>query len=213
MSAHSTYEEKKARIDRYTMELIAQQGMENFSIRGVCKGLNMSAPTLYDIYVGKEDLLTSLYSQINKEISQRINQQLDGLPNPESPADVRSFFWKLWNIFWDFLMEDKNRTLFMWRFYTSTFHTMNLDGNPWAGVYMPLRNYMRHLDAQLQISRRADVRVMVEGAYAYTLNAAAQISAGILPTNETTLVTVYRMATLPMMETLGVEKVLTVMEK
>ena len=73
MSAHISYEEKKTKIDRYTMELIAREGMENFSIRGICKGLEMSAPTLYDIYMGKEDLLTSLYTQINQEISQRMS--------------------------------------------------------------------------------------------------------------------------------------------
>lgn len=213
MSAHISYEEKKTKIDRYTMELIAREGMENFSIRGICKGLEMSAPTLYDIYMGKEDLLTSLYTQINQEISQRMSAQLGDPPAVTDRAGMQSLFWKVWNVFWDYLMEDKNRTLFMWRFYTSTFHAISVDENPWARIYAPLHDYMHYMDIHLQTSRRADMWVLVEGAYAYTLNAAAQIKAGVLPTRDTTLITVYRMATLPMMEALGVEKVLTAVEE
>ena len=204
MAAHRTPEQLKPLIMRATRHLVAIGGMENFSYPKLTAETGISAPTVYEHYKNKEDLLTSCFMEIDTYVSSMMAKMLKGMPS--GIKDVESFdnlCWLLWLPYWNYLMEDADRTIYYWTFYNSSYHTPELleQRNKNFKVFL---DFMRAVDEQFSVSSRCNIHMLVANLIDGTVAAAVNILKGIYKNDDVNVNTVYHMVFQPVFSVLGI---------
>ncbi len=114
MGAHRTPEDLKSQIIKGTQHLIATGGMSNFSFPKLATETGINAPTVYEYYKNKEELLSSCYLQIDAEIADLVAKIIDSIPLDENdPEKINEYCQLLWMVYWRYLLSDSDRTLFL----------------------------------------------------------------------------------------------------
>ena len=112
-------------IIKGTRHLIAVGGMSNFSYPKLLAETGIVAPTVYEHFRNKEDLLTACYLEIDAEIGSLIAGVFEDMPPEEEDvsAVVLAYCQKLWDTYWNYLIADSDRTRFYWTFYHTEYYT------------------------------------------------------------------------------------------
>lgn len=64
-------------------ELISKEGLAAFSLRKLAAALNISAPSIYEHYRNKEEILTALRNQLTKRLADRLQKRVERQSAPE----------------------------------------------------------------------------------------------------------------------------------
>lgn len=123
MARKYSEEEVKQRLHRATYELVTHEGIEGVTFRKVAEGCNLSTPYIYQCYRDMPALLTDAFIRIDMDISNlmHIAHNLNMIGD-DKHRKFEENAWLLWSMFWKFLMEDPERTVFYWRFYQSGYY-------------------------------------------------------------------------------------------
>ena len=205
MAAHRTPEEIKPLIMRATRYLVAVGGMENFSYPKLTAETGLSAPTVYEHYKNKDELLTSCFMEIDVEVANMMTQMLVGMPS--QIRDLQSFdnlCWLLWLPYWNYLMADAERTNFYWAFYNSPYHTPELLARRNEN-FMPFLAFMQAMENKFLVSNSCNVHMLVANLIDGTVAAAVKILRGEYPNDERSVTTVYHMVFQPLFGLLGIQ--------
>ena len=204
MAAHRTPEELKPLIMQATRHLVAVGGMENFSYPKLTAETGLSAPTVYEHYKNKEELLTSCFMEIDGEVAGMMAQMLLGMPS--RIQDLQGFdnvCWLLWLPYWNYLMEDAERTGFYWTFYNSPYHTPELLAQR-NECFQPFLDFMQAVDDEFSVSSCCNLHMLVANLIDGTVAAAVKVLHGEYPNDERSVVTVYHMVFQPLFALLGI---------
>ena len=116
-------EKIKEQITLGTRRLVAAGGMSNFSFPKLSAETGIAAPTVYEHYKNKEDLLTSCYLAIDAEIGALLSGFLQNDPPHRHELEKIDVYCRaLWAAYWRYLTADADRTLFYWSFYHSEYY-------------------------------------------------------------------------------------------
>ena len=205
MASHRTPEQLKPLIMRATRHLVAVGGMENFSYPKLTAETGLSAPTVYEHYKNKDELLTSCFMEIDNEVAGMMAQMLLGMPS--QIRDLQSFdnlCWLLWLPYWNYLMADAERTSFYWAFYNSPYHTPELLARRNEG-FQPFLAFMQAVDTEFSVSSRCNLHMLVANLIDGTVAAAVKILRGEYPNDGRSVTTVYHMVFQPLFALLGIQ--------
>ena len=205
MTAHRTPDELKPLIMRATRHLVATGGMENFSYPKLTAATGLSAPTVYEYYKNKDELLTSCFMEIDIEVASMMAQMLVGMPS--QIRNLQSFdnlCWLLWLPYWNYLMADSDRTNFYWTFYNSPYHTPELLAQRNEN-FQAFLTFMRAVDTEFSVSSHCNVHMLVANLIDGTVAAAVKILRGEYPNDECSATTVYHMVFQPLFALLGIK--------
>ena len=205
MASHRTPEEIKQLIMQATRHLVAEGGMENFSYPKLTAETGLSAPTVYEHYKNKEELLTSCFMDVDVEVANMMSQMLVGMPS--QVRDLQSFdnlCWLLWLPYWNYLMEDADRTCFYWAFYNSPYHTPELLAKRNVN-FQAFLAFMKAVESEFSVSDSCNVHMMVANLIDGTVAAAVKILRGEYPNDERSVTTVYHMVFQPLFALLGIK--------
>ena len=115
MGVHRTPDQLKPVIIKGTQHIVATGGMSNFSFPKLTAQTGISAPTVYEHYKNKEELLTTCFMEIDTEVSSMIERILKRRPTDiQGTEGMENFCWILWIAYWNYLMADADRTIFYW---------------------------------------------------------------------------------------------------
>ena len=190
---------------RATRHLVAVGGMENFSYPKLTAETGLSAPTVYEHYKNKDELLTSCFMEIDVEVANMMTQMLVGMPS--QIRDLQSFdnlCWLLWLPYWNYLMADAERTNFYWAFYNSPYHTPELLARRNEN-FMPFLAFMQAMENKFLVSNSCNVHMLVANLIDGTVAAAVKILRGEYPNDERSVTTVYHMVFQPLFGLLGIQ--------
>ena len=190
---------------RATRHLVAVGGMENFSYPKLTAETGLSAPTVYEHYKNKDELLTSCFMEIDVEVANMMTQMLVGMPS--QIRDLQSFdnlCWLLWLPYWNYLMADAERTNFYWAFYNSPYHTSELLARRNEN-FMPFLAFMQAMENKFLVSNSCNVHMLVANLIDGTVAAAVKILRGEYPNDERSVTTVYHMVFQPLFGLLGIQ--------
>ena len=204
MAAHRTPEEFKPLIMQATRHLVAVGGMENFSYPKLTAETGLSAPTVYEHYKNKEELLTSCFMEIDGEVAGMMAQMLLGMPS--RIQDLQGFdnvCWLLWLPYCNYLMADAERTGFYWTFYNSPYHTPELLERR-NECFEPFLDFMQAVDDEFSVSSCCNLHMLVANLIDGTVAAAVKVLHGEYPNDERSVVTVYHMVFQPLFALLGI---------
>lgn len=196
-------EKIKEQITLGTRRLVAAGGMSNFSFPKLSAETGIAAPTVYEHYKNKEDLLTSCYLAIDAEIGALLSDFLQNdPPHRHEPEKIDVYCRALWAAYWRYLTADADRTLFYWSFYHSEYYTQAVAERSIPN-YRTLAAFMDALDERFHISERHDSSVLVANMIDGSVNAAVRVLRGEFSGGDRTLNTIYQTVIQPLFSVLG----------
>jgi len=92
-------ENKEAAIREKAMEMIVNDGFEGLSMQKLAKAANVSPATIYIYYQNREDLLNSLYNEVNNTFTEVALKKFD--PN----MSLEEGLWMQWKNRMKFILE------------------------------------------------------------------------------------------------------------
>ncbi len=181
----------RQRIKQATMHLIAAGGMSNFSYPKLTSITGIVAPTVYELYKNKEDLLTSCFLEIDAGIGQLLADAVKKKPpHREQVEDVENCCWLLWVTYWRYLMSYAHRTLFYWAFYNSEYYTDAVIKHR-SKNYLAFAQYIDEFDKRFHISEQYNHHVLIMHLIDWTLYAAIKVIRGEFENDNVTINTIY----------------------
>ena len=203
MKHKHTPEEQRRLIVQGTRHLIAVGGMNNFSFPKLMEETGINAPAVYELYKNKEDLLTSCYLDIDREIALLLERALKRVPPHRDQVEaIYDYCWALWGAYWDYLMEDPERTLFYWRFYSSRYYT-NAIVSIRSRNFQAFFSFVENLDTRFHVSEKNNRQVLAGNLIDGTLSGAVKVITGGYPNDDLTVGTIYRTVFQPVFTVLG----------
>ncbi|MBR0140345.1 MAG: TetR/AcrR family transcriptional regulator [Firmicutes bacterium] len=110
----------KNRYIKETIEVTAEFGLENVTVRRISGKAGVSEAALYRHFKDKEDLINKTFLTIDEEVSEIFYDALMNRPDDGKPFEEVIF--EAWKIVFDFLQKEKSKTLFLIRYrYSSLF--------------------------------------------------------------------------------------------
>ena len=196
-------EKIKEQITVGTRRLVAAGGMSNFSFPKLSAETGIAAPTVYEHYKNKEDLLTSCYLAIDAEIGALLSAFLrNDPPHRHEPEKIDVYCRALWAAYWRYLTADADRTLFYWSFYHSEYYTQAVAARSIPN-YRTLEAFMDALDERFHISEQHDSSVLVANMIDGSVSAAVRVLRGEFSGDDRTLNTIYQTVIQPLFSVLG----------
>ena len=187
------------------MHLIATGGMSNFSFPKLTAATGIVAPTVYELYKNKEDLLSTCFLEIDAEIAWLLADVLKKSPqHRERATDVENYCWLLWTAFWRYLTADADRTRFYWAFYNSECFTPEVIQKR-VKNYQPFIQAFEEIDHFFRIAERCDRRALVLNMIDGTISSAVKVFNGRLANDDATVNTIYQTVFEPMFSVLEIE--------
>lgn len=101
---------RKEEFINATMLVVAESGLDNFSMRKVTGRIGVSEALIYKYYATKENLLYSCFESMHKSIARLFNGMK--MPNAVSAADLYGFIRDLWLKYFTFLVRSGYKTIF-----------------------------------------------------------------------------------------------------
>ena len=197
MGLHREPEVLQAEIVRGTLHLIASGGMTNFSYPKLTEATGISAPTVYEHYKNKEDLLVTCYLTIDREIGELLAAVLSNAPpHRNEPEAIADYCWLLWSAYWQYLMAVPDRTLFCWAFYNSPYYTEKIRQRRERN-YPEFSNFVAYHDRKFHVSERYDLMVLMTNLIDGTIAAAIKVIRNEYDNSALTIRTIYQMILRP----------------
>lgn len=206
MGKHSTPEELKSQIMKGTMHLVAEGGMSNFSFPKLMQVTGISAPTVYEHFKNKEVLLKSCFMKIDSEVICLVESKIEESPGDipyNSPEKMNDVFQLIWLSYWKFLLSDREKTLFYWRYYNSEFYTKKL-ADERVKNFIELIEFVNLLDLKYNAQKEHNFRILLENIINSTVRDATKVLCGIYENNDVTAKTVYKMIFQPVFSILDI---------
>lgn len=204
MGAHRTPNELKPEIVRGTLHIIATGGMENFSFPKLTAETGISAPTVYEHYKNKEELLTTCFLDIDREIADCITKAINGLP-PEtrSGEDTEARCRLIFHVHWNHLISHAEKTVFLWSFLNSNYYTHKMQEQH-GKHYGMLRDLITAAEEKTCRETQCDINLLAAHMVNATAGYASKTLRGYYKNDRATEETVYHMVFQPVYATLGI---------
>lgn len=205
MKSKRTPEEQRNIIIRGTRHLVAAGGMSNFSFPKLMAETGINAPSVYELYKDKADLLTSCFLSIDAEIGKLTGDILiHRPPHRDDPIAIEKYCWILWIAYWKYLVSDADRTQFYWTFCHSEYYTESVFSEREKNFEVFL-HFVEALDERFQVSLHHNRHVLVNNVIEGTVSGAIKVLRGEYEDNSITVHTIYRMVFQPVFLALGID--------
>lgn len=109
--------DRELKIMDATMDIVAEVGLEGFSMRTLSSRVELSAPMIYLLFPSKEDLLYRCFLFVNRQIAGLF--KATDLSPEASPEEILAYFHSAWLRYFRFMVEKGNRTLFYYAYRDS----------------------------------------------------------------------------------------------
>ena len=198
-----TKEEAMEIITRGTRRLIAQGGMGNFSFPKLSAETGIVPPTVYEHYKNKEELLACCFQEIDEEIARLVAGYLRRTGGPkEGTENLRDYSEALWWVYWDYLTEDADRTLFYWHYLHSPSYTV-IRANQRRKTHHVFIDFCNGYAKKYRIIERFNIWVLISSVVDGTVGMAASVLRGDYPDDETTVKTIEQTILQPVFYMIG----------
>jgi AcrR family transcriptional regulator len=111
---------KRRYIDE-TIEVTAERGLENVTVRRIAGKAGVSEAALYRHFEGKDDLVNESFLTIDKEVSELFLESF--YANSYTGKDFEETLRLVWNDVFSFMLKEKSKTLFLIRYRFSSLFT------------------------------------------------------------------------------------------
>lgn len=127
MARKYSKEEVKSKLIRAVYHLAATEGIEKVTMRKVAEGCGLSTPYIYQCYRDMTELMADAYLRADMEVANLMhvvhNLHIIGI---DKRQELEAASWTIWSLYWNYLMDDPDKTIFSWRFYLSGYFSADI---------------------------------------------------------------------------------------
>src|SRR3954463_4345207 len=105
--------DKEHAIREKALEMIVAEGFDGLSMQKLAKAANVSPATIYIYYRNREDLLNSLYNEVNQTFAREALKKFD------PTLSLEEGLWRQWKNRLNFILEYPNYFKFFEQFRNS----------------------------------------------------------------------------------------------
>lgn len=167
---------KKQKLIDAAVSLVAEVGLENFSMAKVAMKAGTSERLVYNHFKTKEAFLFTCFSEVNRELAAQFNgSTLHEWQNADSTVD---FIRGLWMRFFNYLVKAGNRSIFFFEYRNSTHYgeVMENDAAAQNSYFSDFVQMYRALDELYHITDKVDEDCL----WTYVLDATGVFSRRII---------------------------------
>lgn len=180
MAGKYSKQEIKEKLRRSVFHIVTTEGIERLSVRRISAGCGLSDPYIYQCYSDVPDLLADAFMQIDGEVADLVQDIVkkrikDSDFDKEADIDYRL----IWNPYWEYLMENPERTVFYWRYYQSGYYSEELHAIRKKN-YSIFADYIRSNGKALGLSDSAVLEAIVSNIIDTSVLTAIKIHLGYL---------------------------------
>lgn len=192
MAGKYSKDELKEMLQRSTFQIVAESGIESITVRKVTEGCHLTAPYLYQCYADIREMLCDAYFKIDREIAGLISNVSDlHLSCNDKRQELEHLSWMIWNLYWEYLMEDRDRAIFYWRFYQSGYYNNEIFHERQI-YYKPLIQFARDIGEVLHAPKDVELRAVITSTIDDTASVAFKIHLGYIDKEALTPNLIYR---------------------
>lgn len=111
--------ENEALLIQATMDIVAEKGLDGFSMKQVTNRVGVSEALLYKYFDTKDNLLLQCFMSVNRQISALFKAVK--VPKTDDLSELAEFLHALWKKYFCFMVENGNRSLFYYAYRESTY--------------------------------------------------------------------------------------------
>ena len=165
-------------LHRSVYGIVTREGIEGLTVRKVSSGCGLSDPYIYQCYEDIPDLLQNAYMEIDEKVANLVAEVIQTkVQKIGSREELLASFWMIWDPYWNFLMEDPERTVFYWRYYQSAYYSVELLKQRQQN-YEVFISFFRKVGEAIGISNQINVDVLVSNLIDDTVSQAVKIHLG-----------------------------------
>lgn len=185
--------ELKEMLHRSAYHIVATEGIEGVTVRKVSRGCGLSDPYIYQCYSDMRELLTAAYFEVDRAVAAKMGAlvQLEQIRDEDLVNELNRACWHLWSAYWDFLMEDPEKTVFYWRFYQSGYYNQKILAVR-RGYYGDFIAFVERTGRRLKLQDKVDLDIVISNVIDCTLSVVVKTLLGYLQPNSVAPVTVYQ---------------------
>ena len=149
-------ENKREAILEATMEVVAQKGLADFSVRQAAERASVSEALIYKYFETKDGLLFACFESVHKQVAEAMSAMK--MPASAGRDDLIAFVREMWLAYLDVLIRGGSRTLFYYAYCDSPFRERALS-NESEAAYTYFKDFVvlfRELDQVLHIYEKTD---------------------------------------------------------
>lgn len=169
-------EELKEMLHHSAFHIVANDGIEGLTVRKVVKGCGLSDPYIYRCYSDLDDLMRTAFLEIDEEIARILQQKMEKC-QIDSPEKIEKSCDLLWNAYWQFLLEDPDKTNFYWRFYQSGYFDQEIQEER-RKCFRSFVEFVQKVAEKIHLNQPADRLTTVLYIKDSTLSIAVKINQG-----------------------------------
>lgn len=197
-------EELKSEIISGTVHIIAVGGMENFSFPKLTAKTGISAPTVYEHYKNKEELLTTCFFTVDREIAYCIDKAMASYASEVRDDDnVELQCMIVWQAYWNYLVSNAEKTIFYRHFFDSNYFTHEVQKQHRENFGM-IRDIIDRLNNNFLNQVKCDTDMLAAHMINATAAYASKMLRGYYKNDKSTEETVYHMVFQPIYATLRI---------
>lgn len=155
---------KKQKLMDAAISLVAQNGLENFSMAKAAAKAGTSERLVYSHFRTKEAFLAACYAQVNTQIASLFTGKK--LPDWETADSTMQYIRMLWDLYFSFLVRAGERTLFYFA-YRDSDHISKAQKEDYT-CFSEVAKAVLQVDSLYGIRKKTDVRCLLT----YILDAA-----------------------------------------
>lgn len=192
MTRRHSKEEVKHRLHRALFRVVKEEGIEGVTVRKISKASELSDPYIYQCYKNLGEMMSDAFLKIDEEVAELVGKLLQNTEGSEKETAKLDESCKImWRAYWDFLMEDPEKTVFYWRYYQSARYTREFLERR-RNVLHQFVEYMEKAGKDFEITEIMDPEVIVSNIVDSTVSAAVKIHLGYIDRTELPARTVYQ---------------------
>ena len=185
-------EELKNKLHRALYQVVTKEGIEGVTVRKISKARELSDQYIYQCYKNLGEMMEMAFLEIDGEVTALVESLMNDPEFQEKTGkSLEHSCWVTWKAYWDFLMQDSEKTIFYWRYYQSARYTKEFLGSR-KNVLHAFVTYMEKTGSMCGITEAADPEVIMSNIIDGTVSVAVKMHLGYIKLNELKASTVYQ---------------------
>ena len=113
----------KNKLIESTALVVSKKGLANVTTKAICQKAHCNEAYIYRLFGGKTELLRAAFERLDKELAHCIEYGI----KKNHEATIEEDFANIFSLVWEFLLEKKDWTSFVIRYYHSAYYTDEYD--------------------------------------------------------------------------------------
>lgn len=198
MAKITNHNEMRYRLKQNAIRIVASEGIEHLTTKKVAQASDLAEVYIYRYFESKTDLLDQCFMEVEKMIGDNLTDIFEAVIQKNMNLDDSAE--EFWYMFWKFLMQHPECTIFYKRFYNSAYFNQELrDVRRYDFEKLVQKIYRLGERYNVLSESDLDVEMVLKHIIDVTVSYAVKILSEEMPNDEDNIRFIYHMIITPLL--------------